>query len=132
MSTISAIEKFDWLVGNWERTNEKPDRQTYESWQKINELEYRGIGFTLQQNDTIWKEDIRLIKLKNNWNFEVRGKDDSTPTIFKLVNIEKRKFICENQENEFPKKIEYAKEGDKIRAIISGGEMEIPFEFEQI
>ena len=127
----ATIEAFNWLVGDWERTNEKPDKATYESWQKLDETKYIGIGFTLQNKDTIWKENVRLVREKNTWNFEVTGGDDLVPTVFRLTSIEKGKFVCENSENEFPKKIEYKKEGDKIKAMISGGDMEIPFEFER-
>jgi len=124
--------EFNWLVGNWIRTNEKADRTTYESWEKVNETEYIGVGFTLQKKDTIWKENIRLAKIENHWNFEVVAGDEAKPTIFRLTSIEREQFVCENKENEFPKKIEYKKEGDQIKAKISGGEVEIPFEFERI
>lgn len=120
--------KFNWLVGDWQRINEKADRATYESWKRINETEYIGVGFTLQKKDTIWKENIRLIKIESYWNFEVVVENEAKPTIFKLTSIESYKFVCENQENEFPKIIEYKKENDQIKATISEGNTEILFE----
>ncbi len=128
----TSTENFDWLLGNWQRNNEKEGKQTFENWKKKNNSEYLGLGFTLQNNDTIWSENIKLIKSNENWDFEVRGKGESKPTIFKLTKIEKEKFTCENEMNEFPKKIVYFKNGDKIKAIIYGGDMEIPFEFERL
>lgn len=73
-----------------------------------------------------------MVKTESHWNFEVVAGDEAKPTIFRLTSIEREQFVCENKENEFPKKIEYKKEGDQIKAKISGGEMEIPFEFERI
>lgn len=52
---VAIAGEFNWLVGAWIRTNEKADRTTYESWEKVNETEYIGVGFTLQKKDTIWK-----------------------------------------------------------------------------
>ncbi len=125
-------QNFDWILGNWQRNNEKPDRQTYEFWNKKTGTEYIGIGFTLKENDTIWKEDIRLLKSDTHWSFEVIGEGELKPTIFKLSKIEKEGFICENQQNEFPKKIEYYKKSTKLKAIVSGEDMKIPFEFDRI
>ncbi|WP_224997922.1 DUF6265 family protein [Cesiribacter sp. SM1] len=130
-ATLNTSENFDWLVGNWQSINEEEDRKTFETWNMKNDTEYKGFGFTLQNNDTVWQEHVRLVKSETGWNFEVTGKGESKPTVFKLTNVERESFACENQENEFPKKIVYAKAGNKIKAVISGGSMEIPFEFER-
>ena len=129
---VTHPENFDWLLGNWERNNEKEGKQTYESWVKRNEHTYEGLGFTMKENDTIWMESISLVKVSGKWNFKVKGKDDTMPTVFLLTEIEERSFICENEENEFPKKIEYSKIENKLLAIVSGGDMEIPFDFSRI
>ena len=124
--------KFDWLIGDWIRTNEKKGKQTFESWNKKNDSEYIGFSFTLQNNDTIWKENVRFIKLPTGWNFEVTGKGETKPTIFTVTEIKKAGFTCENKKNEFPKQIQYFKNGNNLKAVISGNGTEIPFEFERI
>ncbi len=125
-------QNFDWLLGNWERTNEKEGQQTFETWTKKNDSEYIGLGYTLKNNDTIWMENVLLINKNNHWTFEVTGKGEPKATIFKLSKIEKYSFSCENPENEFPNIIQYNTKDDKLHALISGGEMNIPFEFERI
>jgi hypothetical protein len=40
-------ENFDWLLGKWQRTNEKQGKTTFENWEKISDSEYSGIGFTI-------------------------------------------------------------------------------------
>jgi hypothetical protein len=127
---VSIEKNFDWLIGNWERINEKEGKQTYENWVKLNDGAYRGIGFTIKDNDTVWQESIWLNKASETWNFEVKGKSDPMPTVFMVTAIEEGSFICENEENEFPKKIRYSKGENGIVAAISGGDMEILFEFE--
>lgn len=127
---VSIEKNFDWLIGNWERSNEKEGKQTFENWVKLNEKAYQGIGFTIKENDTIWQESIELNKVSETWNFAVKGKSDPMPTVFIVTAIEEDSFICENEENEFPKKISYSKGEKGIVAVISGGDMEILFEFE--
>lgn len=123
---------FSWLLGSWQRVNEKEGRQTYEHWEKDSEDLYLGMGCTLKEGDTIWKENLKLRKSGNNWNFEVKGKGETTPTIFVLTKIEKESFVCENPENEFPKVISYQKSNLGLSAIISGGGNDIAFEFKKI
>ncbi|MCK5776191.1 MAG: hypothetical protein KAH25_08445, partial [Bacteroidales bacterium] len=54
-----------------------------------------------------------------------------SPITFKMTSYTDQEFICENKELDFPKSIKYWKEGKKIKAIVSGDDMEIAFEFER-
>jgi len=128
----SIPESFDWLPGNWQRVNEAPDKQIYERWVKIGNKEYTGFGYTLKNTDTIWQEDIKLVKHDSTWNFEVMGKGEDQPTIFRIKNFEPGRFNAENQANEFPKNITYSKNGDKLHAVISGGGEQIQFDFTRL
>lgn len=123
--------QFDWLVGNWIRMNDKDSKRTFESWKKKSNTEYLGVSYTLLNNDTVWKENVELSKSDNTWYFAVKGKEDKNPTIFKLSKIDSLSFAFENKLNSFPKLIQYKKNGDKFKAIVSADDMIIPFEFEK-
>jgi len=123
---------FDWLIGNWQRTNDTEGLQTFEHWKKINESELKGFGYTLKAADTVWQESIKLIKTKDQWNFIVKGQDDEAPTIFKVTKIEMAAFTCENPDNEFPKKIRYTKVEKGLNAVISGDGKVILFQFTNV
>lgn len=123
---------FDWLLGDWIRTNEELGKETYESWEKKSNTEYHGLGFSMQNGDTLMQEGIRLIKSNTDWNIEVRLQNNTQAVIFKVSSFNEQEFICENLDNDFPKKIKYWKNGNKLNASISGGDMEIPFEFDRI
>lgn len=125
-------QNFDWLLGNWIRTNEKENKKTFENWEKKSDSEYIGFSYTMQNSDTIWQERVRLVNIGNNWSFNVTQKDEREVTKFALTLIEKTKFICENQANEFPKRIEYSLVGERIEAIVSGPGMEIHFDFKKM
>lgn len=124
-------KNFDYLVGKWVRTNDKVGPKTYEHWSKKNEEEYIGIGFTLTEKDTVFKENLRLIKINNVWNYEVTGVNE-TPTYFKFSSQSANKFVCENPTNEFPKKIVYQLSGDSLRAFVSAGETNLTFDFQKL
>ena len=130
--TSALSENFDWLIGNWKRNNEKEDKATFEIWKKKSNSEYWGLGFTMQNNDTIKQESIKLIELNGKWNLEVKVPEENESIIFKMTDFNTTEFTCENKVLDFPNKIKYWKNGNKLNALVSGDEMEIQFEFERI
>jgi hypothetical protein len=122
---------FKWMVGNWIRSNDKEDNTTYEYWSQSSPGEYIGLGCTIQQGDTVFKENLRIAKVEGKWNLIVSGVNE-TPTLFLVTSQTKNGFISENETNEFPKKIEYVLDGDILKANISAGETAIPFSFKRI
>ncbi len=129
---IEKSENFDWLLGKWKRLNEEEGKETFENWEKVKETEYSGIGFTMQNGDTIKQEKIRLTKISGKWNLTVKVPEESESITFTGINHSKNEFTCENNEIDFPNKIKYWKNGNKINATVSGGEMSISFEFEKL
>ena len=129
---IKKSENFDWLLGKWKRLNEEEGKETFENWEKISETEYSGIGFTMQNGDTIKQENIRLIKSNDKWNIIVKVPEETESISFTGTSHSENEFTCENNEIDFPNNIKYWKNGDKINASVSNAEMEIPFEFEKL
>ena len=117
---------------HWKRINEKEDRETFEIWEKKSNSEYYGIGFTMQNNDTLKQEKIKIIKIDKNWVLEVQPQDEPEPITFNMTSYNEQEFICENKELDFPKLIKYWKSGNNINALVSGDDLEISFEFERI
>ena len=122
-------DDFDWLIGSWKRTNEAEGLQTYEHWKKVSDREFRALGYTLKASDTVWQESIKLIKTEEQWNYIVQLQDAKPPTVFKVTKIEMTGFTCENSDNEFPKKVRYAKVQNGMNAVISGDGKVILFQF---
>ena len=95
---------FDWLLGKWERQNEQEGKRTFEYWQKEDADLYRGIGFTMEAADTVWLEHLVLVKRGTHWHYEVTQKKATKSTNFQLTSIETDHFVCENVQNDFPKR----------------------------
>ena len=132
VAIIEEVENFDWILGNWKRLNEEEGKETFENWEKVSDIEYAGIGFTMQRGDTISKEQIKLIKVNQNWDLVVSLGSSSESVRFKGFNYTENEFSCENITNDFPNIIKYWKNGDHIYAMISGGEIKVSFEFEKL
>ncbi len=132
VTITKEIENFDWLLGDWQRTNETEGKSTFEHWKKVNDSLYKSLAYTMKDQDTIWLENVNLTKNNDTWSFDVKGKGDNKATSFIVSEMDAESFTCVNDKNEFPKKIIYFKNGTNIRAEISGGDMMIPFEFDRI
>ncbi|QDO92602.1 hypothetical protein FNB79_00930 [Formosa sediminum] len=130
--TIADGEHMDWVIGSWQRLNEEAGKETFENWKKTNPTTYTGIGFTLQNGDTIQQELIQLMKAKDSWNLKVKTPNEIDWTTFKGIDYSTTHFSCENTEIEFPNQIKYWINLDTLHAMVSGSGMEIPFKFKKL
>ncbi len=124
---------FDWILGDWERTNDELGKETYESWTKEGNS-YIGHGYTIQeiefQRDTISQEFMKLSGENFEWILEVSipGVTDK-PVQFIMSELQDKSFICVNAKNDFPKSIMYSKWENGLFAEISGGGESVSFDF---
>ncbi len=119
-----SIVKPDFLIGKWKRLNNKSNKKTYEIWRS----NFTGIGFTLQESDTIFKEILSVIEKNDSLFLQVVGVNEK-PTLFKFTKQSPTSFTCENPDNEFPKKIQYQIASDTLRAEVSNDDFSIDFVF---
>ncbi len=125
-------ETFDWLLGEWKKNDELAGKETFEIWEKVNENEYSGIGFTLRNADTIPLEKMRLLRSADHWDLFVKTPKDIEYTTFDGTNHSEFEFTCENNEIEFPNIIKYWIEGELLNATVSSSELSLSFEFQKI
>ena len=91
-----STENFDWLLGKWQRTNEEQGKTTFENWEKTNNSEYNGIGFTIQNNDTISREKMKIVETDGKWNLLVKTLEEKEFVRFEMSEIQEDKFECKN------------------------------------
>ncbi len=125
--TEKKKQKPTWLFGKWERINEKPNKRTFDFWNK----DLTGIGFTLKNTDTIFKEVMSIVELQNTLYLKVEGVNE-TPTLFKFTQQTDSSFTCENPENEFPQKVYYYKENKQLKCKIFNDKFSVDFVFDKI
>jgi hypothetical protein len=128
-SKTETAKNFDWLLGKWLRTNDQEGRKTFEKWEKLNDSTYVGHGYTLQAQDTVWQENMKLISSHGSWDLQVKTHKDSVSTNFKLTTFDPVSFTFENPNNAFPKVIKYKKGEGTLIAEISDADMTVDFIF---
>lgn len=120
----NEIQKPDFLLGSWSRLNDKPNQSTHEIWNS----DFAGLGFTLQEKDTVFKEVLSIVEKEGSLFLQVEGVNEQS-TLFKFTNQTKTSFTCENPDNEFPKKIQYSIQTDTLKAKVSNSDFAIDFVF---
>ncbi|QMU65577.1 MAG: hypothetical protein GKR88_15665 [Flavobacteriaceae bacterium] len=111
-------------MGNWTRLNDKSGQKTYEKWNS----DFTGIGYTLQEKDTVFKEILSIINKNDTLYLQVEGVNEK-PTLFRFTSQTQISFTCENPKNEFPKKISYYMHSDTLKATVSNDDFTIDFVF---
>ena len=80
-----TIDDPNWLLGDWQRANDKEGNSTYEYWDKNKHGQFVSLGLRLKGQDTTWKETVLLHKVDDTWKFEVSIEGDTLPTIFEVL-----------------------------------------------
>ncbi len=120
-------EKPKFLIGNWVRLNNAVNSTTFENWDK----DFNGLGYTLKEQDTTFQEILKIERVNGKLNLKVIGVNEN-PTYFVFTNQTDTSFTCKNEKNEFPKKIKYWIDKEKLYAEVSNDNAKIDFIFKRL
>ncbi len=133
-STMTLVNpkpiEVDWIVGVWKQK----DKDAYEKWVKISDVEYKGLAYNLDAGFATITENMRIIsKGKDEWYFEaILKENNNVPVLFKWVPdpVVALKFV--NEKHDFPQIVQYNREAyDVMSASISNmsGDKRIIFDY---
>ncbi len=126
-----TVSDFNWLLGTWQRENTKQGTTATEYW--VSDAEgMAGQGITLQGSDTVFVENLKIQKKEGDLFYVAEVAHNPAPTFFKIVTYGKNEFSCENPSHDFPKRIDYTLEGDRLTVVISGDGKAVPFRFKKL
>lgn len=109
----------------------KPGQSGSERWTKISGTELSGLGLTMKGPDTVSFEKLKLIVKDEDVFYLADLPENKGRVYFRLTEISETSFTCENAEHDFPKKITYQKDGERLKATISGNGRSINYFFEK-
>jgi hypothetical protein len=105
----NTISQFDWLIGTWQ--GKSGNGEVFENWRRLDESTLVGEGYFVVKNDTVFREMLRIQQIGNFWTY-IPVVNKNQPVLFTLTKSEKAKWVFENKEHDFPKKIVYEQVAD--------------------
>jgi hypothetical protein len=129
-ASAQSVNDLSWLTGTWNRTNVKAGRVAHERWVKTAEG-FQGWGVNLNGADTTFVEKLRIVSKDNKLYYVADVPQNKESTYFLIKEISANSFTCENPQHDFPKKIVYQLDGNKLKATISGNGKSMDYLFER-
>ena len=131
--TRADFEKIKIITGNW--INKRTNGDIYEHWDRGRETELSGISYKLAGSDTVFLEKVRLYYQGKEIIYApvAYGQNNVKQVLFKLKSIEQNRFVFENLQHDFPKRIVYDfRTTDSLYAYIEGGNKRINYPYRRI
>ncbi len=101
------IQELSWLEGTWEGIDDN-ELIFVEVWTKGEGNWLNGKGATLTPDgDTMFKEVLKIELVEGTPYYVATVPENPGPVLFKLVESDKSHCVFENQDHDFPQRIEY-------------------------
>ena len=120
---------FENLTGGWIREQGDSLLST-EEWRYGEEGMY-GIGITLGNGDTIFREEMWLLEIEGKYFYQASVPHNPGPVQFAVTILSDSGFTSENPKHDFPKKIEYQWNNDSLWVTISDDSRSVKFNFKK-
>ncbi len=128
--TQEATTELDFLAGTWKAEN----KEQYEVWEKKNPSLFEGYSYKMEDGQQKITETLTIRKVNGRFVYEATVPDQNEGQTISFVQNQAfdSLFSFENDEHDFPKKIQYQKiEDDKIKVTVLG-EDDQGFSYHQI
>ena len=128
---LAGESPLDWLAGHW--CSSENGQQVDEVWLPEAGGALLGMSRTVQGDSTRSFEFMRISLDATGASFHVQP-NGAPVTVFAESERGKQRIRFDNPAHDFPNRIEYWREGELLKAYISGPgrdgkEMKIPFEY---
>lgn len=127
----AQLETLHWLIGTWQRVGLSDERSGEERWWLADNGELHGIGSSRRGDVVLFEERLRITMVDGTpvYIADVRGNE--APVEFRLVEIDDSGFVFENLGHDFPQRIAYRRDGERLHARVSAGERSLDFHFQR-
>ena len=130
-SLPDRLQSLAWLLGDWERVGLAEGRRGHERW-RVDGGRYSGVGRTLEGTRVLFEETLRIELVDDELVYVAEVAGNARPVRFRCIEQSSGKVVFENPAHDFPKRIAYAVDGDRLEVRISGDSHERVFRFVRV
>ncbi len=117
---VTGLEGFRAMAGCWERRDDAKKLLITEQWMSPAGTSIFGVGRTVKNGKTTGWEYMRIEQRDDGIYFVSRPKENTEDTAFKMIRSTASEFVFENKEHDFPQRIIYKVQADKMTGRIEG------------
>lgn len=110
-----SLQDLNWMNGYW--TQQENGNSVEELWTSPKAGIMLGINRGINANGRSSFEFIRIVESEGKIVY-LASPGGQAPTPFTLTEVSEKKAVFENMENDFPQRIIYSRDGDKLTARI--------------
>ena len=115
-----SLRDFGWMGGCWEFSVAERQLHVTEQWMKPAGGMMIGAGRTVRAGKVVDFEVLRVVEEAEGIFYIAKPTGNKDETRFKLVKAGTGELVFENPAHDFPQRIIYRREGDKLNARIEG------------
>ena len=115
-----SLADLAWMSGCWEMSAAEKGLRINEQWMSPSGGMMMGAGRTVKGGKAVDFEFLRIVEEADGIYYVAKPKANKEETRFKLVKLEAGEVIFENPAHDFPQRIIYRREGERLNARIEG------------
>lgn len=116
----ASINDLTWLGGCWEMNLHDKNLIVNEQWMRPAGGMMIGAGRTVKRGKAIDYEFLRIVEDAGGIFYVAKPTGNKEETRFKLIRASANEVVFENPEHDFPQRVLYKRDGDKLHARIEG------------
>lgn len=102
------------LIGTW---NARSGVQFNEQWTYANDSLLLGLGFSMKEADTVFKEQLRIILKQDSLYYGALVDHNKEFVYFKLSKATRHEWVFENSQHDYPNVIRYLVSKDSLLQV---------------
>ena len=119
-TSSTKIADLGWLAGCWEMKDEKRGMLITEMWMRPAGDAMMGVGRTIKSGKLVDFENLRIVEDAGGLSYISRPSANKADTTFKMIRSSATEIVFENLGHDFPQRIMYKRDGEKMTARIEG------------
>lgn len=118
-ASLDALHQLSGLIGSWKAN--MGGSAVYESWQADSSNRFKGMGFSVNGNDTDISEKLIIAATDSGLYYISDVSHNPAPVYFKMTRQDSTTTVWENPNHDFPTRIIYRlPTADSLHARIEG------------
>lgn len=114
----SGLERLEWLLGVWV---DPDDGSSEERWSRLHANAFVGVNHTFEDREIVGTEHLLLTADEDEVSYRAWPQGQRS-TVFRLASVDGEGAVFENPSHDWPQRLSYWRQDDRLHARVAGSE----------